>query len=190
MQMPEKTAFIKNIFLFLTGIVLVGSAIVISSIHPLKALSINLTQAVPIIFFVIAGIIILWLAKIRHHPAMIALCIGVVFVLSWSIALIQLPGSTSVPISAIEDMSTYSPILVYRDDLVMRGYIDYAGIQPIVVNRGIVPIDESAYLAASTSDLDELMEDLNSRMYTQLITSFKTCQTYALIKLSPLPIAQ
>ena len=190
LDLSEKAAPLKNILLVISGIILFASAIAIMSVQPLKALSITINEAIPIVFFAVAALLFVWLAKKGRHTAMITLCIGIVFVLSWSTALIRLPGSTSGHISAIEDMSTYSPILVYRDDLVMRGYIDYAGIQPIVVNRGIVPIDENVYLAASTTDLDDLIEELNSRMFTQLITSFDGRQTYALIKLSPLAIAQ
>lgn len=187
---PEKAASIKNIFLAATGIVIAASAIIISATVPITHLSINLTQALPIIIFVIAAAVIFWFAKRHRHMAMIILCMAVVFTLTWSIALVRLPGSTTGIIKAVEEMSTYSPIVIYRDDLTMRGYIDYAGIQPIIVSRGIVPIDESVYLAACTKDLDDLLKDLNSRMYTQLITSYKDHQTYALIKISPLAIDQ
>ncbi|HPR50924.1 MAG TPA: hypothetical protein PLU81_04005 [Deltaproteobacteria bacterium] len=190
LDLPQKLASLKTISLILTGIILIASALAFVSIEPIKALAITTNEAIPIAVFVVAAAIFGWLAKKGRHAALIALYVCTVFILSWSIALVKLPGSTSGTISAIENMSTYSPILVYRDDLVMRGYIDYAGIQPIVVNRGIVPIDESVYLAASTIDLDDLMEELNSRMYTQLVASFKGRQTYALIKLSPLAIAQ
>jgi len=189
-ELQQKVAFIRGICLVLTGIILFASAIAIMSVQPLMALTITTTEALPVAILVVAALLFGWLAKNGRHAAMITLCAAAIFILSWSIALIQLPGSTSEPISAIEDMSTYSPILVYRDDFVMRGYIDYAGVQPIVVNRGIVPIAESSYLATSTTDLDDLLEELNSRMYTQLITSFDARQTYALIKLSPLAIAQ
>lgn len=182
--LPEKLEPARNIFLLLTGVVLLGSAIAAVSINPLKTFSITVPEAIPIVFFIIAGLFMLYLVKKRFTSAIITLCIGSVFVLVWSMALVQLPGRTEEPLAAVKEMTTYSPLLVYRDDLMMRGYVEHAGIRPIVVGREVVPIGESAYLAATTDDLDDLMERLSSKMHTDLITSYKDGETFALIRLS------
>ncbi len=187
---PLKVEFIRGICLALTGAVIIAPALVMLSLDPISSLSLDMGSAAGLGFFLVAALVFFWLVKRRSYSAMIALCVAAVSVLTWSVALLQLPAKASAPISSIEEMSTYSPLIVYRDDLVMRGYIEYAGVQPIVVNREIVPIGESVYLAASTDDLDDLIEGLNSRMYTSLISSFEDHETYALIRLSPLELTQ
>jgi len=182
--LPAKIASARNIFLVLTGGILMGSAITAVSINPLKTFSISIPEAVPIIFFIIAALFMLYLVKNRFTSAIIYLCIGSVFVLTWSMAFLHLPGKAERPLEAVREMTTYAPLLVYRDDLMMRGYIEHAGIRPVVVGRQVVPIGQSAYLAATTDDLDKLMEGLNSRMKTDLITSYKDGDTFALIRLS------
>jgi hypothetical protein len=183
---PRKVVFIKGASFILTGLIIMGSGMVVLSIQPIKALSLNMMEAIPILGFLIATLVFVWLVKKRSHTQLITLYICAVFVLVWSIALIQLPGKASMPLPSIKDMTSYSPLLVYRDDLVMRGYIEYAGIKPIIVEPKIVPIAESVYLASSSPDLDDLLEELNSRMYANLVTSYDDVGSFALIKLSPL----
>jgi hypothetical protein len=183
---PRKMVFIQGASCILTGLIIMASALVALSIQPIKALSLNMMEAIPILGFLIATLVFLWLLKKRSYTPLITLCICAVFVLVWSIALIQLPGKASMPLPSIKDMTSYSPLLVYRDDLVMRGYIEYAGIKPIVIEPKIVPISEKVYLASSSPDLDDLLEELNTRMYANLVTSYNDGGTFALIKLSPL----
>jgi len=182
--LPERLQPIRSMVVLLTATILMGSAIAASAIHPIRTLSITVGEAVPVVFFAGAFLFMLYLVKKQLTSAAITLCIGSVFVLAWSMGLMQLPGRTQEPLSAIKDMTTYAPLIVYRDDLTMRGYIEHAGIRPIVVGREAVPIGEIAYLAASTDDLDDLIEDLGSRMHTELISSYDNGETFALIRLS------
>lgn len=182
--LPEKLQPIRTVVLLLTATILMGSAIATSAIHPIRTLSITVGEAIPLVFFAGALLFMLYLVKKQFISATLTLCIGSVFVLVWSMALMQLPARTQEPLSAIKDMTTYAPLIVYRDDLTMRGYIEHAGIRPIVVGREVVPIGEIAYLAASTDDLEDLIEDLGSRMHTELISSYDNGETFALIRLS------
>ena len=185
LRSPKKLEFIRNICLILTGVILMGTAIVTLSIQPVKNLFVSSQEAVPIIAVLAATLVCIWFAKKHHLQAVIISCTVVVFIFTWSTAFIHYPGTASKKISYIGDITTYSPLLVYKDDLVMRGFIDYTGIRPIVISKEIVPIGETAYLAVHTHDLEELLEELNARMETQLITSYKERLTYALIKISP-----
>jgi hypothetical protein len=56
---------------------------------------------------------------------------------------------------------------------------------PMIVNRNVVPLKDTAFLAASTSDLAGLLEGLKGRMHSVLVDSYRAENTYALVMVSP-----
>ena len=185
LRSPKKLEVIRNICLVLTGAILIGTTTVMLSIPPVKNLFIRSREALPVIAVLVGALSCIWLARKHRLRAVIIVYAVVVFISAWSMAFIHKPGKALETISYVNDITSYSPLLVYKDDLVMRGFIDYTGIRPIVVGKEIIPIGETAYLAVRTHDLEEFLEDLNTRMDTQLVTSYKARQTYALIKIAP-----
>ena len=77
------------------------------------------------------------------------------------------------------------PLLVYQNDLIMRGYAGYCGPHHRS-QREDGPIGEKAYLAVRTDDLKALIKDLNLRMHAYVINAYREQGTYALISIAPL----
>jgi hypothetical protein len=104
--------------LILTALALISAGSIIDAI---RTLSFDATRAVIILCFFIASALILLAAKRQHHNAIIALSIVSVFSLSWYSALVLVPAKARTPLSYMSQVSSFSPLLVYRDDLVIRG---------------------------------------------------------------------
>ncbi len=173
-----------------TAAVLILSALVLISagsiIDAVRALSFDISQGVIVLCFCIASALLLFAAKKQHHGAIIALSIVSVFSLSWYSALVLVPVKAQTPLSYMSQVSTFSPLLVYKDDLVMRGYAGYVGASPIVVGEKMVPVGDSAYLAVRTDDIKDSLKDLSTRMKANLVSSSRQWTTYALIRVAPL----
>jgi hypothetical protein len=55
----------------------------------------------------------------------------------------------------------------------------------MIADRNIVPLNDSAFLAVSTSDLGGLLEGLKGRMDSMVLDSYRAENTYALVMISP-----
>lgn len=182
---PERLQALRTITIAATGAILVASAFLYLSAESIRELSLSLTQALALLALLVAAGMFWWLARKRQAPAVIALCLVLVFSLSWYAAAVVLPARAGGAVSYARQISTFSPLLVYRDDLAMRGYLGYVGIRPMVVSEEVVPVGESAYLAVRTDDLEAVMDKLSRRMHAEVVSSFEKHETYALIRISP-----
>ena len=117
--------------------------------------------------------------------AIAGLGLAAVFAMSWYAALVLVPASAAKPAAFAQLLRTSTPLLVFQDDLNMRGYAGYAGAGAVVVGRNMVPVGYSAYLAVTTPDLDALLKDLSTRMHAEPVSSVKARGTMALIRVSP-----
>jgi hypothetical protein len=177
---------IRTVSVIATGAVLLVSAVVYLSIGPITELSVDIIRLLVILGACLAGGIILLCAKKRLFPAMVILTMIFVLGLCWYTALTVLPQKAENTLAFARKASFYSPLLVYQNDLMMRGYAGYCGARTIVVSEKMVPIGEKAYLAVRTDDLKALIKDLNLRMHAYVISSYRERGTYALIGISPL----
>ena len=177
---------VRTVCVIATGAVLLVSALAYLSIGPITALSVDVGRMVAILVSLLAGGIILLCAKKRLFPAMAVLSMIFVLGLSWYAALDVLPQKAEGPLDFARKASLYSPLLVYQNDLIMRGYAGYCGARTIVVSEKMVPIGEKAYLAVRTDDLKALIKDLNLRMHAYVINAYREQGTYALISIAPL----
>ncbi len=83
-------------------------------------------------------------------------------------------------------ISTREPLVVYDDDLVMRGYLSVAGARPIVVGRDAVPMGGKAFLAVCVDDLDRFVSTKNARrLNCMVIERFTDLDDYALVAVGP-----
>ncbi len=105
--------------------------------------------------------------------------------ITWHLSFLDPGDQWDRKISYMHDISLNAPLIVYEDDLVMRGYMSAVIADPMVVTRNAVPLSERAFLAVSTSDLDALLEGLKGGMQPVLVDSYRAENTYALVMLSP-----
>jgi len=85
----------------------------------------------------------------------------------------------------MEGICGHEPLVVYEDDVTMRGYLSAVTAEPVVVGRDAVPMNETAFLAVSTSDLEELLDEMKGRMNPVVLESYRAENTYALMMISP-----
>ncbi|HNY64391.1 MAG TPA: hypothetical protein PKM41_03065 [Deltaproteobacteria bacterium] len=170
-----------------TAAVLAATALSLVVAGSVMDFSFDLAHGAVILLFLAFGAVLAWLARKRYTMAIAGVGIAAVFCLSWYAALVLVPASAEKPASFARQLSSLTPLLVFEDDLVMRGYAGYGGSTAVVVGRNMVPVGYQAYLAVTTADLEDLLEDLSSRMRVEPVTSFEAGKTYALIKVSPAP---
>lgn len=180
---------LRTLSFIATAGLLILSALAILSMGPIResimGLSLDASEAMILGGFCIGAALLLWFAKKQYARAIVILGMISVFLISWYAALIILPRTAEEPLAYVYQISSFSPMLVFQDDLTMRGYASYAGAPAIVVGDKMVPVGDKAYLAVSTKDLKGLLKDLNTRMRAEVISSFTARMTYALIRVSP-----
>jgi len=184
MQLPQKVLFIRPVAVILTGALIFATEFFITGVNAYKDMNIH-------IYYIIAGLlsatlIFLILLRKQRLSGIIALFIITAMGISWVNSVMNLPEIDPDRLSYVQGMSTYSPLLVYEDDLVMRGYLGYTGNHPIVTGREVLPIGQNAYLAVNTEDLDDLVTELNEDMPVAVESSYHAESTFALIRIPPL----
>lgn len=177
---------VRTVCAIATGVLLLSAAVIYLSIDPITSLSMDIVRLSAILASLLAGGIVLVCARKRLFPAMTILSMVFVLALCWYTALGVLPQKAERTLDFARKASLYSPLLVYQNDLMMRGYAGYCGARTIVVSEKMVPVGEKAYLAVRTDDLKALMKDLNLRMHAYVIGTYRERGTYALIKVAPL----
>lgn len=182
---PQGLRIVRAAALAATGTILLAWAFLYLLAESIRDLSVGLPQALALLALLVAAGLFWRFARKRQAPAVIGLCLVLVFCLSWYAALVMLPARAAGPASYARQISGFSPLLVYRDDLAMRGYLGYAGARPIVVSEEVVPIGQTAYLALRTGDLDEAVDALSRRMDAEVLSTYEQRGTYALVRISP-----
>jgi hypothetical protein len=108
-----------------------------------------------------------------------------VALLVWYLAVVSPEVQWDRKISYMQGMNGHSPLVAYEDDLVMRGYLSAVDAPCLVVGRDAVPLSETAFLAVSSSDLDDLLEELGRRMKPVVLDTHRAENTYGLVMVSP-----
>jgi hypothetical protein len=147
--------------------------------------AINTKQLIVGAGFVTAAILFIILTVKRKMTAQFIVALFAVVSIVWYMAFLNPGDQWDRKMSYMGGISKNTPLIVYEDDLVMRGYMSAVGAGPMIVNRNVVPLNETAFLAASTSDLAGLIEGLNGRMNSVLVDSYRAENTYALVMVSP-----
>lgn len=128
------------------------------------------------------AICLAWLIHRNRLALAVFLEVLAVIVVCWTYSFIMLPAKDVVynPEQYIKEISGL-PLLVFEDDMYMRGYLGYVGASPAIVSRDVVPFGNSFYLAVSTKDLGDLIKELKGRMDIEVKSSFKSNRVYALL---------
>jgi hypothetical protein len=79
--------------------------------------------------------------------------------------------------------ANHKPLMVFDDDLVMRGNL--SAVRPGVVGRCFVPVGGEAYIAASTKDAEKLLKDIRKSMSAELKARLDLDRAYLLIRVWP-----
>jgi hypothetical protein len=176
---------LRTLALIGTSAIIVATALYLITTGSIMEFSLDIIHGAVILVFLITGILLLWLGKKRYTMAIAGLGMAAVFALSWYAALVLVPASAGKPAAFAQGLRSFTPLLVFQDDLNMRGYAGYAGAKAVVVGRNMVPVGYSAYLAVTTPDLNALLKDLSSRMRVETVSTVNTRQTMALIRVLP-----
>lgn len=128
------------------------------------------------------AICLAWLIHRNRLALAVFLEVLSVIVVCWTYSFIMLPARDVVynPEQYIKEISDL-PLLVFEDDMYMRGYLGYVGASPAIVSRDVVPFGNSFYLAVSTKDINNLIKELTGRMDIEVKSSFKSNRVYALL---------
>lgn len=168
-----------------SGITVIISAMVLLLLPLYLGFAIQTKQLIAgiALFFTAFAFIILSLKQ--RTSGQFVLTLLAVAAISWHLAFLDPENQWDQKINYMNDISRNAPLIVYEDDLVMRGYMSAVVANPMVVDRNAVPLTERAFLAVSTSDLEGLLEGLKGNMQSVLVDSYRAENTYALVMLSP-----
>lgn len=123
---------------------------------------------------------------LRRRPvAQFFVSASAVALVVWCMAFVIPKDHWNEKMSYMSGISRHDPLVVYEDDVTMRGYLSAVTARPLVVGRGAVPMRDAAFLAVSTPDLDDLLEEMKGRMNSVVIDSYRAENTYALMMVSP-----
>ncbi len=147
--------------------------------------AINTKQLIVGAGFVTAAILFIILTFKHKMTAQFIVALFAVVSIVWYMAFLSPESQWDQKMSYMGGIAKNTPLIVYEDDLVMRGYMSAVDASPMIVNRNVVPLNETAFLAASTSDLAGLIEGLKGRMHSVLVDSYRAENTYALLMVSP-----
>lgn len=135
--------------------------------------------------FLAATLLFIFFTFRRKMSAQFILIVSAVAFIVWYMAFLSPEDQWDRKISYMEGISRNRPLVVYEDDLIMRGYMSAVNADAMIVDRNIVPLNDSAFLAVSTSDLNGLLEGLKGRMHSMVLDSYRAENTYALVMISP-----
>ncbi len=180
-----RTKALGNWMMALAGISVFLAALLILVLPMIKGGAIHLEQIVAIAAFAAAALAFGLLIGRRRLMAQFSLTAAAAVFLVWCLAFVIPTDQWDEKISYMEGISRHEPLVVYEDDLTMRGYLSAVTARPVVVGRDAVPMNETAFLVVSTSDLEELLDEMKGRMNSVVLDSYRAESTYALMMLSP-----
>jgi hypothetical protein len=171
--------------MLLAGLSVFLCALVLLLLPVYLGFAINTKQLIGCAGFVTAAILFMILTVKHKMTAQFMVTLFAVVSIVWYMAFVSPEDQWDQKMSYMGDISKNTPLIVYEDDLVMRGYMSAAHADPMIVTRDVVPLNDTAFLAASTSDLAGLLEGLKGRMHSVLVDSYRAESTYALVMVSP-----
>jgi hypothetical protein len=181
----ERQKMVPVLAILVSGILVFGSALVFFIMPLMRGGTLSRETAMTIAGFTLAGIAFLILLAKRKHTAALALAAMGVVSAVWCLQLISPEGAWEQKTAWMKKISAYSPLMVYEDDLIMRGFLDAGGSRAIVIPRDVVPLEETAYLAVSSDDVEGLAESMKKRMTPVVIDTYRAENTYSLMQVAP-----
>ena len=184
---PQKATRITHASALLCGAITLAFLIVHHAQAAVHARALGLPSGVALTVYLTALLFFLGFVRRRRYLGAYLTVALVVLVGAWSIASLSLSPAGKAREAFVAASLAHDPLLVFENDLVLRGYLGLSGKRPILVGEDILPLGESAYLALSTRDLETLVERLEARMGVVPISRLESEKTYALLRLDPLP---
>ncbi|MGC9323161.1 MAG: hypothetical protein ACP5G0_00290 [Desulfomonilia bacterium] len=181
-QQPGK---ITPAALVLTGILLFVGAFAAGVWTLIRAGGVHLSDAALGGVLIALGLAFFITVLTTRYRAGILIGVCAAFFLCWGTPMLHDPLQVSAKKAYMHQISTNAPLLVYSDDLPMRGYLGLEGIRPFIIGRETIPLGASSFLAIRTRSLEDVLENLEPRMNTTVVSSLLGEATYALIKLDP-----
>jgi len=177
--------WLASLTILASGILVFGAAFVLFLLFPLHTGSIGTGQIATLAGFGLAALIFFALVIRRKLLAGLVLTVIAVACAAWGLAWLNPEDQWEQKIAFMQGVSRSSPLVVYEDDLVMRGFLGAVGSRPVVMQRSAVPIEDTAFLAVTTTDLEELVDSLKPRMHPVVLDTYRAENTYALLMISP-----
>ena len=169
----------------LAGAVVFLFALALLAMPMLRGTAVMPEQLLAAAAFVIAALAFGLLVFRGRVMAQFTLAAATVFFIGWCLAFVLPEDHWNEKISYMQGICGHEPLVVYEDDVTMRGYLSAVTAEPVVVGRDAVPMNETAFLAVSTSDLEDLLDEMKGRMNPVVLESYRAENTYALMMISP-----
>lgn len=178
--------WLASLAILASGILVFGAAFVLFLLFPLRTGSIGTGQIATLAGFGLAALVFFVLVLRRKLLAGLVVTVIAVACAAWGLAWLNPEELWEQKISFMQGVSRNSPLVVYEDDLVMRGFLGAVGSRPVVMQRSAVPVEDTAFLAVTTTDLEELVDSLKPRMHPVVLDTYRAENTYALLMISPI----
>jgi hypothetical protein len=181
----EHPGWLASSMVLVSGILVFGSSLIFFLLKPLRTGFMGMGHVGVLIGFACAALVFFFLVARSKVLAGLIVTLCAVAASVWCLAWLNPAGQWEHKLSFMQGISRNSPLAVYNDDLIMRGYMSAVGSKGAVISRDIVPMEDTAFLAVSTGDLDELVDTLKARMQPVILDTYRAENTYALVMISP-----
>ncbi len=165
-KLPEKLNIIGNIATFSCGLLICGTILVLA----IRQLIGGLNN--PTIIALAASLLLslIFLAAFMRRKQLLSLQTLMLALLCGALlqASVLLPAQTEKESVYAQQLTRYTPLVTFEDDLVMRGHLGLAGGSPVVVQRQIAPVGCPAFLAVTSAKPKKLQTELSSRMQVKI----------------------
>jgi hypothetical protein len=168
-----------------SGVLVFGAVLFFFLLIPLREGFIGMKQAAALAGFACGALIFFILMAKRNLLAGLIVAVVACASVVWCLAWLNQQDQWEQKISFMERISRSSPLVVYEDDLIMRGYLSAVGSKPVILQKDIVLFRDTAFLAVSTRDLDKYLNLLKTRTNAVVLHSYQSENTYALVMISP-----
>ena len=148
---------------------------------PFKSLHPGMFDAGVVLSLLIFCSVAFYAALKKRSNVAIVIIVLVVSGMSWLRPFYE--SRLNNPANILSYCSNQKPLMVFDDDLVMRGNL--AVVHPNVVGRCFAPVGGEAYIAASTRDTEKLMKDIKKNMSAELKAKLNLDRDYLLIRVWP-----
>ncbi|MEA2100950.1 MAG: hypothetical protein U9P80_00035, partial [Thermodesulfobacteriota bacterium] len=180
--MRSRRPFLLHACMLVPGAIAIACGLVLAGVDPLVSKALMPLNLCVVAGFLVLSLVFIYVAKRQRYTQMLILGMVSVFAVSWTYTQIYLPERLKQDDAFATQASAYSPLLVFNDDLYMRGYTGIKGNDPVITGRNMVPVCKKAYLAASTSDPEGLAKRLGQQME---ITPLKVARDKVLFLILP-----
>jgi hypothetical protein len=148
---------------------------------PFNVLRPGIFDGVVVLCLLICCLVALFAALKKQIGVIVIFMVLAVMGMSWLRPFYEMKLNN--PADILAHCSKEKPLMVFDDDLVMRGSL--ASAYPNVVGRCFVPVGGEAYIAASTEDTKKLMNDIRKNMSAEIRIRQILDRDYLLIRVWP-----